>query len=471
MKLTHEDAYVFRRIMAKMDIPTGLELSPITRLLIDTLDPVNNQAGWQTLYDIVMHDSAVVEQVMYLDPQACPPRETDDHAYVEAYIQQVTTQTNVLAPDTSRTNGSTALLMKLHQSNQEQGPQAAQQILHQEEASNIYTFDMIFNETPIDYLDEEKIIQAKELTAIVGQPGAGKSFWTLRKLAELADTMPVFYIAAEGINPERLHALVKTRQSEGKPHTHSFSQNFRICKAPVDFTSEGEVELLLQQMGDFKPKVIAIDTFAACTPGIDENSSKDMQPVLNRIRETLIARFHCAVLLIHHTTKDGKSFRGSSALRGNVANMYYLTQDDDLITLRSDKQRDREADEDRYYRLVKFKTRQHPETGEQLYSAAMLPAERVMDDPEKPALSNLSKNQRTILETLEPFEMGLAGRSLEDATGIARSTLWRTIGKLVKGGYICTGEKGEPIYITDEGKKALFKHYCPTSPSSPIVVP
>jgi len=84
MKLTREDAYAFRRIMAKMDIPEGLTLSPVTRLLIDTLDPVNKKDGWQTLYDMVMRDQSIVEQVMFIDPKAELPEDLKvcDELYV-----------------------------------------------------------------------------------------------------------------------------------------------------------------------------------------------------------------------------------------------------------------------------------------------------------------------------------------------------------------------------------------------------
>jgi hypothetical protein len=132
--------------------------------------------------------------------------------------------------------------------------------------------------------------------------------------------------------------------------------------------------------------------------------------------------------------------------------MYYLIEEDGVITLRSDKQRDDEPADDRRYQLVRFFTRKHPETGEDIYSAALLPASKVLDDPKV----SLSGNQRRILEALEPFETGLTTRAIEDATGMAKATLWRNIQKLAKAGLIRTGEKGEPVYIADEGRAALL---------------
>jgi hypothetical protein len=246
--------------------------------------------------------------------------------------------------------------------------------------------------------------------------------------------------------------LRAARQGQGIADTETYKRNFQFLQQPVDLTSDAAVDALVRVVTAHQPKVIAIDTFAACTAGIDENASQDIQPVMNRIREKIVEPLGCAVLLIHHTTKDGKSFRGSSALRGNVANMYYLIEEDGLITLRSDKQRDDEPSEDRRYRLVRFFTRRHPETDEDIYSAALLPAAKVIDDPKV----SLNGNQRRILEALEPFETGLTTRAIEDATSMAKATLWRNIQKLAKAGLIRTGEKGEPVYITDDGRAVLL---------------
>lgn len=83
--LTPNDAYAFRRILSKMDVPDGLELSPLTDLLIKTLDPQNNPAGWKTLQDIAVRDHQIMQQIMYIDPHSDPPKPEkppDDHLYV-----------------------------------------------------------------------------------------------------------------------------------------------------------------------------------------------------------------------------------------------------------------------------------------------------------------------------------------------------------------------------------------------------
>lgn len=73
LQLSPNDAYAFRRLLSKMDAPDDLALTPLASLLLRTLDPQNNPAGWQTLQEIVTRDHRIMQQVMYLDPSADPP--------------------------------------------------------------------------------------------------------------------------------------------------------------------------------------------------------------------------------------------------------------------------------------------------------------------------------------------------------------------------------------------------------------
>jgi hypothetical protein len=72
-QLTANDAYAFRRVLSKMDVPADLNLSPLARLMLDTLDPLNNTAHWQMLQEMVTRDHQIMQQVLYIDPKAQPP--------------------------------------------------------------------------------------------------------------------------------------------------------------------------------------------------------------------------------------------------------------------------------------------------------------------------------------------------------------------------------------------------------------
>lgn len=463
-QFTQQDAFAFRRALSGLDIPEDVRLSPLAKVMIEELARNKDDNSRTSLERILYTDVNVRQWIMSLDPEKRPTCQQDDMAYVRQYLGLVTSKPFMPPPDTSRTNGSTQLLLHLHDLNNQLGPRTAleewQKIKDEHPLEDpaqevvpawaLNTAQAFKSRPTVAYYDDEKIVQHNEITAVIGQPGAGKSFWALQKMAELADHLPVVYVAAEGLNPERIFALEQARQGR------LISNNLTIIDQVLDLTSEAVVDSFVRAVKPLQPKVVAIDTFAACTPGIDENSSKDMQPVLNRLRTRLIEELGCAILLIHHTTKDGKTFRGSSALRGNVANMYYLHQDEGLVTLKSDKQRDSEPAPDRHYRLVSFETRLNPTNGQQLSSAAIVRADDVIAT--RQTGTQLTTNQRDILEALEPFEHGLTTTAIMSITGMAKATLWRNIQKLARANLVRLGERGEPIYMTEPGRQALVNN-------------
>ena len=84
-QLTPNDAYAFRRVLSKMDVPDDLVLSPLANLLIKSLDPQNKPTGWQTLQDIATQNHEIMQQIMYIDPKSPPPSpdtKCNDQLYV-----------------------------------------------------------------------------------------------------------------------------------------------------------------------------------------------------------------------------------------------------------------------------------------------------------------------------------------------------------------------------------------------------
>ncbi len=85
-------------------------------------------------------------------------------------------------------------------------------------------------------------------------------------------------------------------------------------------------------------KVIVFDTYAASTPGANENSAEDTtMAMVNAIR--LRDRFKATVLLCHHTNAGGTRERGHSAMRGAADFMLALTPLDDVLYLECSKMR------------------------------------------------------------------------------------------------------------------------------------
>jgi hypothetical protein len=152
-----------------------------------------------------------------------------------------------------------------------------------------------------------------------------------------------------------------------------------------------------------------------------------------------------AVMLVHHTGKNGASERGSSALRGAAHAMIELSNDDGVIRLRCEKAKNSAPFADRFLRLF--------ETGG---SCVALPAESVLSTK----ATALSKTQRDVLEmlNLDVFEnIGAKSAEISRATHIPDSSLWRTLSTLKRLGYVEQSAKGDPYYITDAGKTKLLE--------------
>ena len=154
-----------------------------------------------------------------------------------------------------------------------------------------------------------------------GPPGCGKTFIALSMALEIANARDwlgrcvrkadVLYIAAEGV------LGLKLRTAAYRERNGAIGDNLRfLAEAPNLLKTEDLEELggTLQAAG-FKPGLIVVDTLARVTTGADENNARDMGAAVEAL-DALKSHYDAAVLVLHHTTKNGGSERGSSALRG-----------------------------------------------------------------------------------------------------------------------------------------------------------
>jgi hypothetical protein len=111
----------------------------------------------------------------------------------------------------------------------------------------------------------------------------------------------------------------------------------------TDFIAEWKAR---QAAGECQPlDLLIIDTLHTATAGADENSAKDMGIVLQLVQRAT-KELGCAVILVHHTGKNGESERGSSALRGAMDTMIHIAKLSDNGTkavMRCAKSKDSES--------------------------------------------------------------------------------------------------------------------------------
>jgi hypothetical protein len=170
------------------------------------------------------------------------------------------------------------------------------------------------------------ILPANSFCALYGHPGSYKSFAAFYLACCIAGGLeafgkpsvqgPVIYIALEGgAGLKRRRDALK--QSMGLPD--DLPLYFIKTQLNLGSTLEDRDAVVaeIKRLG-VKPSLVIIDTFARATPGLEENSAKDVGGAIT-IMSSLQDDLGCGVLIIHHSGKDqARGMRGSSALLGAV---------------------------------------------------------------------------------------------------------------------------------------------------------
>ncbi len=186
------------------------------------------------------------------------------------------------------------------------------------------------------------LIGQRDVVAIVGPPGAGKSLLAPRLAYAVAQGAEVFgrrtkaggvfYVAAEdgqGMGA-RLQAL---RQDHGE------ADDLSLVLGVSDLLSKGgHLEALRAEVKARRPSLVIIDTLAAAFPGLKENDPDGMGQVVAAARS--LTSWGAAVVLIHHDTKAGDGLpRGHSILNGALDISLALSRDGDMVTAKPSKNR------------------------------------------------------------------------------------------------------------------------------------
>lgn len=183
------------------------------------------------------------------------------------------------------------------------------------------------------------LVPADMVTAVYGPPKSGKSHYALTLALELArggrwnghplEPTPVLYIAAERASDVR-------DRLEGWSRHHSTEVPGAFHLWPAEYpqlTSAGIWPLIAELMSAIGARVIVWDTFARVTLGVEENSSKDIGPVMENLERLAQATEGGAVLFVHHTGKDtSRGMRGSSAILGAVSSGIEVSGSEGYIT-------------------------------------------------------------------------------------------------------------------------------------------
>jgi len=167
----------------------------------------------------------------------------------------------------------------------------------------------------------------------------GKTFWALDASSRVVRGVTVLdrkskpcgvvYIASESA------AGVRTRMKGLRTEIGPLGGGFRLIGDAPNLTDVDDVLALtttLQQLKDSMSGtdtplgMVVLDTLSASIPGADENTAKDMSPVLTSL-QAMATRLELLVLVIAHTGKDiTQGLRGWSGLFANADGVIMLAE-------------------------------------------------------------------------------------------------------------------------------------------------
>jgi KaiC/GvpD/RAD55 family RecA-like ATPase len=289
------------------------------------------------------------------------------------------------------------------------------------------------NMPPTRWLIPDEI--PEESTVIVfGPSGVGKSFKVLNDAERVGQHKPVAYIMGEG------KSGYKARHKAWLKFHKRKDEKLYFYEDAVLFTNQTEYEAFMDEVRDIKPAMVIIDTFAQCFDG-EENSSRDVGSFMrtcNRMKQEL----HCAVVIIHHTTKAGGTERGSGAMRGAADVMIEISDDEGMMKVACSKMKD-SADFPTYY----MKKVEIP-VDNGVTSCVVIASDRLAF-----AKDELTQNQRQIIQWLasDVFDKGARSSDLKNATGLSQGSFFGALNSLSKRHLIRKEAKYDPWVLTPDG--------------------
>jgi hypothetical protein len=205
----------------------------------------------------------------------------------------------------------------------------------------------------------DNVLDQGTVALLYGKWGTGKSFIALDWGASVAtgrrwqgrttEKRRVLYIAAEGAFGLQARVAaweIGWQQTIGEDDLH-------ILPEAVNLTNPDALAELIELVTLGQYGLVIIDTLARCMVGADENSAKDCGEVVDALDRMRIATPEGlgVIAAVHHTGKDGKTFRGSSVFEGGADTVYSVIEDGGAITLDREKRKDGPKDDEHTLRL------------------------------------------------------------------------------------------------------------------------
>lgn len=184
-------------------------------------------------------------------------------------------------------------------------------------------------EPPIPLI--EGVLDARTLAVLSGQFGTFKTFIALDWLLCVATGQPWMGRAVPAARPVRL--VVGEGVSGLHARVSAWERHRGVTVAPGMFTavrrawqlgSDEQMTALAELMRERGEAVVAFDTLARCSVGLEENKASDMARVAD-VAGLLREHAGATTLLLHHAGHSAERARGNSAIEDNADTSWFVS--------------------------------------------------------------------------------------------------------------------------------------------------
>lgn len=204
----------------------------------------------------------------------------------------------------------------------------AQSVVGQRFAGHVFDVNDLGN-LPVAVPLITDVIDVGSLAMLAGKFGTYKTFLALSWAAHLAtgrswanhavpEAVPVIYVAAEGVT-----GIQKRMKAWQRNFGEIPPGMFTVVSRSVRLTEDGDLEWIRGHIKRTGAKLVVFDTLHRSSPGVEENSAKEMGVVIDRVA-SLRDETGCSVLLLHHTGHNGERARGSSVNEDDIDSSFVV---------------------------------------------------------------------------------------------------------------------------------------------------
>lgn len=275
--------------------------------------------------------------------------------------------------------------------------------------------DAVQPQPPIDYIITD-LVTNSSLNVFYGEAGSKKTYSALSMAVAVANgkdwlsfttkKSPVLFIDEESGEKRFGRRLNETMRGA---NCEASNQLFYISLAGFKLDKKEDIKDIESQINQTGAKLVIFDALADIMDG-DENSKKDVQPVMTALRK-IADNTDSSIVLIHHSNKSG-GYRGSSVIKASADLMVQITSeiDDSVITFKTEKNRDgnytswsAEAlwDEDAFYLEPTSITKNNSEREEYVISYLSEHGESLMNDIIKNPINCTSSGAKKAVYSLK----------------------------------------------------------------------